>query len=549
MSAERSEPPPRYYLDNYRELLHWVATRYADLLLPAEQTFIARFSALDDAVAALLVRMITRKGEWFRADKFNYPEIGTRTDIHGALTQLASAGLINVDQHPDLAQVFALYTRAELAPWLGHKSGTKAEWLEQAAARFGPDAQDWQACGFPAAPYAERIALSCMAECDILNLLFFGNLRQSLSEFVLSELGIFRYETVPMDAASRSFQRRDQVQAYVHLHQLREQFDADDDPVQCLAQLGDIPDLAWLAKRYHRFRYRLGYRLEQLDQYRQAVDCYRDNPLPEARPRLVRSLEKAGELEAALAQAVEVKRAPRNEQELQWVARALPRLQRAAGQKPSNVARFTPVTSTLTLANTGARVEQLAADYFAAETAPVIHCENTLWTGIAGLVLWPAVFAPHPGAFFHPFQAGPKDLHDADFVSQRQPHIDACLALLTSDDAGLQLRRRYADKQGLQSPFVAWDYFTEELFELALTCIPMQHLELIIRRLLFDVQANRAGFPDLVQFYPQEQRYRMIEIKGPGDRLQDNQLRWLQFFHQHQMPAEVVHVEWATDAG
>lgn len=549
MPDQRTEPPPRYYLENYRTLIQWVQARYADLLLPAEQDFIARFSALADAPAALLVRMITRKGQWFRADKFNYPEIGTRTHIDEALAALAQAGLIDRGQHPDLAQLFALYTRAELAPWLGQKSGTKAEWLAQASATYGEAALDWHACGFPAALYAQRIALTCMAECEILSLLFFGNLRQSLSEFVLSELGIFRYETVPLDAASRSFQRRDQVQAYVDLHRLRERFDAEDNPLECLQQLGDLPDLAWLAKRYHRFRYRLGYRLEQLSQYQDAVTCYRDNPLPEARPRLVRCLEKAGELADALTHATQVKNAPRNEQERQWVARALPRLQRAAGHTPEKPARFTPATSRLTLPNTGVRVEQQAAAFFSAEDAPVFHCENTLWTGIAGLVLWPAVFAPMPGAFFHPFQAGPKDLHDADFVAQRQALIDACLHTLAAADWALVLRQRYADKAGVQSPFVHWDDFTEAQLELALACIPAQHFALIIRRMLFDIQANRAGFPDLVQFYPQEQRYRMIEIKGPGDRLQDNQLRWLQFFHRHQMPAEVVHVEWATDAG
>ena len=41
-----------------------------------------------------------------------------------------------------------------------------------------------------------------------------------------------------------------------------------------------------------------------------------------------------------------------------------------------------------------------------------------------------------------------------------------------------------------------------------------------------------------------QQRYRMIEVKGPGDRLQDNQLRWLAFCEQHQMPVTVCYVQW-----
>jgi hypothetical protein len=55
---------------------------------------------------------------------------------------------------------------------------------------------------------------------------------------------------------------------------------------------------------------------------------------------------------------------------------------------------------------------------------------------------------------------------------------------------------------------------------------------------------NRAGFPDLVQFWPLERRYRMIEVKGPGDRLQDNQRRLLEYCVSHGMPVSVCHVQW-----
>ena len=59
------------------------------------------------------------------------------------------------------------------------------------------------------------------------------------------------------------------------------------------------------------------------------------------------------------------------------------------------------------------------------------------------------------------------------------------------------------------------------------------------------VRANRAGMPDLIQFWPAERRYRMIEVKGPGDRLQDNQKRWLAFCAQHGMPVDVCYVRWS----
>jgi len=77
-----------------------------------------------------------------------------------------------------------------------------------------------------------------------------------------------------------------------------------------------------------------------------------------------------------------------------------------------------------------------------------------------------------------------------------------------------------------------------------LQCIPARHLRLWCERMLRDIRVNRAGMPDLIQFWPAEQRYCMVEVKGPGDRLQDNQRRWLAFCAEHDMQVEVVHVQW-----
>jgi hypothetical protein len=51
--------------------------------------------------------------------------------------------------------------------------------------------------------------------------------------------------------------------------------------------------------------------------------------------------------------------------------------------------------------------------------------------------------------------------------------------------------------------------------------------------------------PDLVRFWPRERRYELIEVKGPGDKLQDNQTRWLRYCIAHGMPVRVLDVRWA----
>jgi hypothetical protein len=95
---------------------------------------------------------------------------------------------------------------------------------------------------------------------------------------------------------------------------------------------------------------------------------------------------------------------------------------------------------------------------------------------------------------------------------------------------------------------VAWDYLDRGIIELALACIPPAHLKLWFRRILQDVKDNRTGFPDLIQFFPNEGRYDMIEVKGPGDRLQDNQLRWIDYCAEHGMPVTVCYLQWQEAA-
>jgi hypothetical protein len=79
-----------------------------------------------------------------------------------------------------------------------------------------------------------------------------------------------------------------------------------------------------------------------------------------------------------------------------------------------------------------------------------------------------------------------------------------------------------------------------ELIHLALSSIPASDLLAVFRRLLIDLRNNRSGFPDLILF--QQGSYQLVEVKGPGDRLQINQERWFRFFTQNNMPASIANV-------
>ena len=91
-------PPHRfYYLHNFQRALDWIGERYADLLDVREQGFLTGFSALPQQSQALLVRMLMRRGPWFRADKLVYEEIPDIAAAAGPLALVQDGDMIEVD--------------------------------------------------------------------------------------------------------------------------------------------------------------------------------------------------------------------------------------------------------------------------------------------------------------------------------------------------------------------------------------------------------------------------------------------------------------------
>lgn len=552
VNTSASLDDPFYYLTNFQFVLAWVGERHTDLLDEDELIFLRHFAALPRASQALLTRMVMRKGELFRLSKLNYAEIG---DSAMAMAPLAELGWVDNDPELDIQALFHQLRLGELRKALGAEiraaglaaSSAKtllAEALTPQLTTAKPLCQWW-----PDA--TDRIVrLNIMAICDRLRLMFFGNLRQDWAEFVLTELGLQQFESVPFSASSRAFQSRGEVDAYLALHHLRQRLEEGEPPEQLSVEVPSIPDNAWLAARRSRLLYQLARAVERSENLPLALSLYAAADSSEARIRQLRVLERQGEHERALSLALQARNGAPNDTEIQALERLVPRLQKRLGMA-LEARTGEPAYERWEVTLPGPQpVERAVASHFATPEAPVYYVENTLLTGLFGLLCWPAIFAPLPGAFFHPFHHGPADLYRADFVTRRQAYFDECLAQLNNQTYRQSIQTTWQEKHGLASPFVHWPILDASLVELALHCLPAKHLRACFERLLHDPKANRAGLPDLIQFFPGaavgEPRYRMIEVKGPGDRLQDNQRRWLGFFHQHQMPVAVCHVRWRT---
>jgi len=479
-------PRPFYYLENFCTALAWLRQRYGDLLNATESGFMEGFLALPRESAALLARMIGRKGELFRTAKLRYAEIGCPV---AAAAPLSAHGWVDCQPVLTFAEVGRMLRKAELCAAFrvdgvarGARGARKGELIESLTVTCteARPLTDW----WPEAPDAVyRLAIKPL--CERLRLLFFGNFRQDWSEFVLTDLGIFKYEKVVCDTETRAFQTRAHIDAFETLFLCRQRLAEEGSDLEAiLASLPNpITDNEWLENRRSKLQLHLLERLR------------------------VKSGVK------------------------------LPRSRRP----PPDWVTFQLVLPT---PERPARLEQATAEALSQPDAPVYYVENGLLNSLFGLWCWEAIFAPVAGAFFHEFQAAPADLHTPGFQARRAELFAKCFQQLDSDAYRDVITSNFAAKQDIQSPFVFWGVISQSLLTLALDCLPREHLRACFERILADIRAHRSGLPDLVQFWPAERRYRLIEVKGPGDRLQDNQVRWLRFCVAHAIPVSVCHVSW-----
>lgn len=545
---------PLYYRTNFETVILWVRQHHSDLLLAPERRLIDGLMALPPDARALLARMVMRTGEYFRAEKLRYPEL-TRP-VPEVMAELINAHWAEATPALGVADLFRLFTLSELRPAmveqaaeLGLKSSAPKRQLREAMVAAYPDAatvSDW----LPGLD-TQVVRLCHMALFDRLRLMFFGNLRQSWSDFVLVELGHQHYERVPFTPEARAFDARADVDCYLLLHHCRERLDQGEPPHNIAPDIPPRSDNAWLESRRGRLLFELARQAERERDIGLALQAYQESRHRESRLRQLRLLERQKRFEEAWQNAETAAESPRNDAEIQGLKRLMSRLAKKLDRPlPPPKTRPEIPRFTLTLDNPFSQsVEWRTREHLHTPETPVAYVENTLINGLFGLLCWPAIFAPVPGAFFHPFHTGPVDLYREDFLGRRHALFADCLAHLRSGRYPDVIRATWQQKIGTASPFVVWPVLTESLLELALACIPATHLEVMFERLMADLRIHRSGFPDLIRFEPEnpdpDQRYEMIEIKGPGDRLQDHQTRWLEHCVEQGIPVSVCYVRWA----
>lgn len=547
------ELPPKYYLHNFYSVLQFVESKYGSLLNPGEKAFMQAFRSLSEDAQCLFLRFVNRKGTFFRTDKLHYPEIAS---LEKALEELLFLQFCKIptDEHQPLAADFlAVFSKEELCRMFkliapeqkGHARLKKPEIL----ALLLKEAS-WEELRTAAGAIGPVIKHEFEQELELLKFLFFGYLGGDMSQFVIRDLGMVRYE-VPEDAQLVArFQNRKEVDdkfavsvAYQHFRELREDGNAAQLYtwyMQWSARQGNLCELA--QPLFCRLTLKLARLLERLQHPHWALEVYEQTQLAPSRERRVRLLHKTGAGQEALELCNEIQAAPQNADELFFARDYEARLLRKKETKSTT--RHLKEADTIEISSDYRyQVEKGVIHYLQEKGGEAMYAENYLWRSLFGLVFWDIVFDLDAPVYHSPLQRAPSDLYLPHYLENRRERmLERMKALVSRKKLLTHVEEVYDAKWGLGNPLVSWHENTLPLVRVACQKIDPACLSVVFMEMARSLKENSRGFPDLFSWTGKE--YLFIEVKSPNDTLSAQQLFWLHFFKECGISAKVLKVEW-----
>lgn len=548
-----------YYHENFNELISFVGDNYWHLLDQCETEFFNTYHTLGQSAQQLYCRLLMRTREYVRASQTTYSEIA---DTGTALAELIDNGFCTAVKHDDVQSWITLFRRDELRSTMPALSCSQSpshainnDWLENSDESRELLSQK-DLFGFSPVELLLQTddVFRIVHKASFINfqLLFFGDLYQDLSAFVLRDLGYTRYETTLRN--NLPFTARAQLLAHRHYYDCISQYDdsikaSPDALVELHQHLSAISTEivhsdATLQRRIDKWSNRIARQLERLGAWDYAAAIYYTSSRPPARERLARIKSQQNQKADALSICRTIIKDPLDGAELDFAEQFGLTVAKALGEDFPVVGKYKPKQIPLTLTASALSVEFATALHFA-KTGKCFYVENSLITGMFGLAMWDIIFAPVDGAFYHPFQIAPADFHDPGFADRRRHLITTRMDEIKRCGLAAAVLPNLHLKQGISNPLVNWFAMDRQLVILAIEQIPITHWLSLFTQLLLDIPAHRSGLPDLI-YFANTGGYELLEVKGPGDQLQKNQRRWMKHFAASDIPHAVVNVEFVS---
>ncbi|GMQ48685.1 VRR-NUC domain-containing protein [Vibrio sp. 10N] len=525
---------PKYYLSNFMTLLRSVERLYGDLLNKMEHDWFARFYALEQDEQCLLIRMMTRKGEWFRSDKLTYPELSGTEQL---LSKLELAGFLDLTP-PSSPRELAdkLLTKPELLSLFPElpKALRKPELIA-----LLPEQIESTEISLPFTPVKlidnDKLPLFC--------LLFFGNRHQEFAQFVLENLGIHTFEQYEISTETRLFHSREELLSSLAIGDLAASYEEIDRKSQQalldFSQSLPLPHGKHASRTYHKLVNSVARDLERNGAFDDALNLFNQTITPPSRERQARILKAQAKFENALEIVESMLEGPLSIEEFEVAERLSAPLYKALRIPKPKAEKLSPPETHRTLDLNTHRVELAVVEALKSEGWQAFYLENQFLNTLFGLAFWDILFAPIEGAFVNPYQRQPLDLYRKDFVENREHIVERRLHEIRQQGIA-NLVNRHKSKVGLQNPFIIWELLDESWLSLAQENISNEQLVGLFTVMLDDIRAYRAGQPDVVAF--KDGDWMWCEVKGPGDKLQHNQIRWMKQFEGLNIRYQVCYV-------
>lgn len=541
----RGPLPTFYYHEHFLEMLDFVATHYAHVLLETHAAFIRDFRALPRDAQCLYVRLVNRKGRVFAASKLRYPEIG---DSRPLVKTLRETGWVTTPGAAHFEDVLGFLTRAEIyTALLGSFTGMsrslkKAELIGFAREHCDP-------VEFMSQLDTNRLLVQARVDAvRYILFLYFGRIQDGLSQFTMRDLGLVRTQSFKEHYEPR-FSDRTEAQEHFYfasrLHDLGAAKSDDLLPYVEEITLWPEPEFAASAAVRDKYAYRLGRKLERNNDKPAALSVYRTGESTQCSERVIRLMLASGEREEAEKYLERCLENPRSDEE--WLVAQDIYERKFRKKRTSSLTDLLREAEVIDIdeSRIGAP-EHAAVEHFEAEGWVALRTENSIWRTLFGLLFWEELFTADDAAMHSPFEFLPGALTDGSFATRFETQIAGKLARFNEPGAVKSTVLKTSTKHwGTPNGVFRWRQRSIDAVFALLDSADGDAIRRVVQRFCDDYKESRYGYPDLMVI--DENGVRFVEIKAEGDQLRRNQMLRLRQLRDGGFRADVVRVRWVLD--
>ncbi|NXP14473.1 FAN1 nuclease, partial [Thinocorus orbignyianus] len=177
-----------------------------------------------------------------------------------------------------------------------------------------------------------------------------------------------------------------------------------------------------------------------------------------------------------------------------------------------------------------------------------IHGEGSTFMTLYGILMWDIIFMDNiPDVFRNSYQTFPLDLYTDSFYENRRDVIEARLQQLhtaSSETLAELIADVWTAQEGKAAALITWGRFVSlQQVQSLVSCLGGMFLSGVFRRLSKDLRHCKGGLPDLVVWRTHSNDFKLVEVKGPNDRLSHKQILWLSELKKLGAAVEVCHVQ------